>query len=254
VDLADVRGVVDLAAVFGGFGGREDAAEPRSNFERGLYLWPGTDQQLREAGLTAPKASEDRWLDVADRKIHAAAVRSDLVWFDFAELCATPTSTVDYLALAEDFPTWVISGLPVSTPVPQRRRSCRDRCARGRSCRAARTPPSPYRAARWSQPDVRVLSNHREALVRRPPSPVVAGNISPREIVVYGMQTFSALRSECRYVITATGERIGYDMCFASDCMRPLSRCTCPDGPTPPHLGPDAGPLVAAEATIRPAA
>src|ERR671928_5487 len=41
----------------------------------------------------------------------------------------------------------------------------------------------------------------------------------------------------CRYVITATGERIGYDTCFARDCLRPLDRCTCPGGPTPPNLG-----------------
>jgi len=40
-----------------------------------------------------------------------------------------------------------------------------------------------------------------------------------------------------RYVITDTGERIGFDMCFAPDCRLHLSRCACEDGPTPPHLG-----------------
>ena len=49
----------------------------------------------------------------------------------------------------------------------------------------------------------------------------------------------------CRYVITATGERIGYDTCFARDCLRPLDRCTCPGGPTPPNLGAGAAPLTA---------
>jgi hypothetical protein len=49
--------------------------------------------------------------------------------------------------------------------------------------------------------------------------------------------------SVCRYVITSTGERIGYDMCFAPQCLRPLSRCACPGGPTPPHLGASAGEL-----------
>jgi hypothetical protein len=41
----------------------------------------------------------------------------------------------------------------------------------------------------------------------------------------------------CRYAVTATGERIGFDMCFSPECARHISRCTCEDGPTPPRLG-----------------
>lgn len=44
-----------------------------------------------------------------------------------------------------------------------------------------------------------------------------------------------------RYALTATGERIGFDMCFSPDCGMHLSRCICEDGPTPPRLGPTAG-------------
>ncbi|HLU53837.1 MAG TPA: hypothetical protein VKZ81_00125 [Pseudonocardia sp.] len=51
------------------------------------------------------------------------------------------------------------------------------------------------------------------------------------------------LNNSVSYVMTSTGERIGYDTCFAPHCMRPLSLCTCPGGPTPPYLGPDAGDL-----------
>nr|WP_223839425.1 AFG1/ZapE family ATPase [Saccharopolyspora pogona] len=39
-------------------------------------------------------------------------MRDRLAWFDFTELCATATSTRDYLALAEQFDTWVIGGVP----------------------------------------------------------------------------------------------------------------------------------------------
>jgi hypothetical protein len=49
--------------------------------------------------------------------------------------------------------------------------------------------------------------------------------------------------SNTRYVITSTGERVGYDTCFA--CMRPLAGCACADGPTPPRLGAGAGELTA---------
>jgi len=44
-----------------------------------------------------------------------------------------------------------------------------------------------------------------------------------------------------RFAVTATGERIGFDMCFSPDCGMHLSRCLCEDGPTPPRLGLSAG-------------
>ncbi len=47
--------------------------------------------------------------------------------------------------------------------------------------------------------------------------------------------------SECLYALTATGERIGFDVCFAADCGLHISQCRCEDGPTPPHLGASAG-------------
>lgn len=40
-----------------------------------------------------------------------------------------------------------------------------------------------------------------------------------------------------RYVTARTGERIGYDMCFASDCLQHATRCQCAEGPTPPRVG-----------------
>jgi hypothetical protein len=43
------------------------------------------------------------------------------------------------------------------------------------------------------------------------------------------------------YAVAATGERIGFDMCFAADCGLHISRCECENGPTPPHLGASAG-------------
>ena len=64
------------------------------------------------------------------------------------------------------------------------------------------------------------------------------------------MTTIYGVGSECRYVITATGDRIGYDMCFAPDCLRPLSRCTCPQGPTPPYLGAGADTVTVEQAGV----
>ena len=90
-----------------------DPVEARSEFENGWYLWPGDDRQLAAIGLDRPKPGEAKVLNVNGRSIHALADRDDLVWFDFHQLCDSLTSTVDYLALAERFPRWVLSGLPV---------------------------------------------------------------------------------------------------------------------------------------------
>lgn len=95
------------------------AGPPRSRFEQGWYLTPGTDAQLASIGLTPPRCEELQLLDVNGRRIRALAVRGDLVWFDVADLCGTHTSTVDYLALAERYSTWVLTGL--TSPAAQDR-------------------------------------------------------------------------------------------------------------------------------------
>lgn len=108
LDVVELRGDRDYRTL------RPD--RPRSAFERGRYLWPGTEDQLRAAALTPPTTAESRLLEVGGRLIRAAAVRGDLVWFTFRDLCATPTSTADYLAIAERHPTWVLSDVPVLGP------------------------------------------------------------------------------------------------------------------------------------------
>ncbi|RKT82813.1 cell division protein ZapE [Saccharopolyspora antimicrobica] len=62
--------------------------------------------------LRIPTTAERTLLDVDGRHLRASAVRDGLVWFDFDELCATATSTKDYLVLAARFRTWVITGVP----------------------------------------------------------------------------------------------------------------------------------------------
>jgi cell division protein ZapE len=105
LDVVELNGPVDHRRQHGPGG-------PRSDFERGAYLCPGTDRQFRVLGLVPPSVGEARVLEVGGRRLRAAAVRGGLVWFDFAELCAGPTSAADYLLLADDFPAWVVSGVP----------------------------------------------------------------------------------------------------------------------------------------------
>ncbi|MET8796719.1 cell division protein ZapE [Nocardia sp. NPDC004568] len=85
---------------------------PAAEFERGGYLWPGTGDQLARAGLVSPAPAEQQRVRLGARAVTARAVRGDAVWFDFADLCDGPYSTIDYLSLADRFRDWTLSGLP----------------------------------------------------------------------------------------------------------------------------------------------
>lgn len=63
--------------------------------------------------IPTPQPEERTALRIGDRTLRTSAVRDELVWFDFHDLCGTATSTRDYLALAERFGTWVLGGVPV---------------------------------------------------------------------------------------------------------------------------------------------
>ncbi|MEV3960285.1 cell division protein ZapE [Nocardia sp. NPDC050193] len=86
---------------------------PTAEFERGGYLWPGTDAQLARAGLVSPAPAERQRVRIGARAVNARAVRGDAVWFDFTDLCEGSYSTIDYLALADRFRDWTLSGLPL---------------------------------------------------------------------------------------------------------------------------------------------
>lgn len=73
---------------------------PRSRFETGEIT---THTALPATPVT---------LDVNGRAITALGIDNDKVWFDFGDLCEKPTSTQDYLVLADRFDDWVITGVP----------------------------------------------------------------------------------------------------------------------------------------------
>lgn len=51
-------------------------------------------------------------LDVEGRKISARYVTEDVVWFDFVELCDGPRSQNDYIELAREYHTVILSNVP----------------------------------------------------------------------------------------------------------------------------------------------
>ncbi|MDH6543555.1 cell division protein ZapE [Streptomyces sp. SPB4] len=110
--LEETMDVVELG------GGRDYRAEyasgtARSEFERGAYLWPGTEEQLAGHGLGLPRPGDRQQVEVTGgRTVQALAVDGERIWFDFHDLCDRPNSTGDYLALTDRHPVWVLSGLP----------------------------------------------------------------------------------------------------------------------------------------------
>ncbi|SDC66941.1 cell division protein ZapE [Rhodococcus tukisamuensis] len=75
-------------------------------FSSGRYLPGGTHP--------APPHEHERTTvsPPSGRPVVARAVRGDLLWFDFGDLCECPVSPHDYLGLAAAHSRWVVSGVP----------------------------------------------------------------------------------------------------------------------------------------------
>ena len=64
------------------------------------------------ARLTASASCRESELLVLDRSIPVRCWSDGVAWFDFASLCLGPRAAADYLELARDFNTLLISGVP----------------------------------------------------------------------------------------------------------------------------------------------
>ena len=63
-----------------------------------------------------PGPDEDPRLTIEARALKARRRAGSLVWFDFATLCESPRSPLDYLELARRFAVVILSGVPRLTP------------------------------------------------------------------------------------------------------------------------------------------
>jgi cell division protein ZapE len=54
----------------------------------------------------------DHDLEINGRNFHARRRGDGVIWFDFAELCAKPRGSIDYIEIARAFNTVVLSGVP----------------------------------------------------------------------------------------------------------------------------------------------
>jgi cell division protein ZapE len=85
-----------------------------------LYLTPfseSTDQEMAQAfDRLAAGPDEPPVLTIENRQIQAIRKSGDVVWFDFKTLCGGPRSMNDYLELASQFHTVLLSRVPQMPP------------------------------------------------------------------------------------------------------------------------------------------
>lgn len=85
-----------------------------------LYHTPlndDTERALTEAFESLAEArDEDPLLHIEHREIRAKRRAGGVVWFDFAQLCGGPRSQNDYLELATQFHTLILSNVPAMPP------------------------------------------------------------------------------------------------------------------------------------------
>ncbi len=80
-----------------------------------LYHWPlaGADGHLEQAFSQLAEAhDEEPVLHIEARDIHAVRKAGGVVWFDFRTLCGGPRSQNDYLEIASQFHTVLLSQVP----------------------------------------------------------------------------------------------------------------------------------------------
>lgn len=114
---AALESALDIVEVAGPRDYRRHGRPPATGFGLGRYLWPGHTRQLVDAGLRPPEAAERRAVAIGNRTVIALAARGEDIWFDFADLCDRPYSTIDYLYLADRYRRWTVAGLPLLATV-----------------------------------------------------------------------------------------------------------------------------------------
>jgi len=56
---------------------------------------------------------ENTLIKINNREINCRACADNQIWFEFSEICETPRSSTDYIVLATDFETLLISNIPI---------------------------------------------------------------------------------------------------------------------------------------------
>lgn len=83
-----------------------------------VYYYPiteDTDQQisLRIHELAITPVEDNKTLCILDREIKAVSCSEEVAWFDFESICTSPRAAQDYIELAQQFNTVIVTNIPV---------------------------------------------------------------------------------------------------------------------------------------------
>jgi cell division protein ZapE len=83
-----------------------------------VYYYPiteNTNQQIeqRMQELSITPVTDNKTLSILNREIKTIRCSDEIVWFDFETICTTPRAAQDYIELAQQFNTVIVSNIPV---------------------------------------------------------------------------------------------------------------------------------------------
>lgn len=83
-----------------------------------VYYFPVTDDtndqiSLRMHELAITPVVDNKTLRILDREIKTVCCSEDVAWFEFDVICSAPRAAQDYIELAQQFNTVIVSNIPV---------------------------------------------------------------------------------------------------------------------------------------------
>ena len=83
-----------------------------------IYYFPITDEtdskiSLRIQELAITPVVEKVTIRILDRDIETISCSDEVAWFDFRSICSSPRATQDYIELAQQYNTIIVSNIPV---------------------------------------------------------------------------------------------------------------------------------------------
>ena len=83
-----------------------------------VYYFPITEDtnrqiSLRMHELAVTPVQENRILRILKREIKTVSASEEVAWFEFETICSTPRAAQDYIELAQQFNTIIVSDIPV---------------------------------------------------------------------------------------------------------------------------------------------
>ena len=81
-----------------------------------IYHWPLDEQAQRNMSQNFDRMAAGYELEtglvINGRELHSVRRGDGIIWFEFAELCQTPRSTLDYIEIARAFNTVMLTNMP----------------------------------------------------------------------------------------------------------------------------------------------